>query len=127
MSIKRQKSWFIQAESDFRAAQGMLRMNLYSHVCFLSQQVAEKCLKAIAYSRDYDFVKSHSLVEISKDLGINGQLEDAARVLDLYYISARYPDALPDHIAPTLSFGKAQAEEALEKAIKFIEAAREIV
>lgn len=119
--MKRHESWFIQAQSDLRAAEGLFDLKLYSHTCFMCQQVAEKCLKSVAYSRDIDFVKGHSLIKIAQDLKINGTLEEAARTLDVYYISARYPDALPDHVAPVVTFGENQAREAIKMARVFVE------
>ena len=43
--------WMRQASSDLEGACLMMREGFYSQVCFLSQQVAEKTLKALAYYR----------------------------------------------------------------------------
>ena len=122
--MKRYQSWFMQAESDVRAVEALLAAKQYSHVCFLSQQAAEKCLKALAYKRGCDLDKSHSLVQILADLKINGNLEKMARRLDVYYLSARYPDALPDGLAPVLTFDESQATEAMQFAKEFLSTIR---
>lgn len=103
--MERHEYWLLQAESDYNSGLDLLKNKHYSQVCFTAQQVAEKCLKAIAYSQGFDLVKSHSIVNIAKELKLSGDLEQLGKRLDIYYISARYPDALPDNVAPTLAFG----------------------
>jgi len=80
--------------------------------CNRAQQAGEKALKAYCYSKGYDLVKSHSLFQIVRSLGEDGDLEDHARELDLYYISGRYPDAFPAG-APFELITEAQADRAL--------------
>lgn len=82
----------------------------------------EKTLKSLAFLRGFDVVKSHSLVQILNDLGINGNLLSYGRQLDLYYLSTRYPDALPDNGIPSNAFDVEQAKAALMMARGFIEA-----
>lgn len=48
----------------------------------------------------------------NRALGFNGKVQEAAKILDQYYISARYPDALPSG-APHEFFTLPQAQEAL--------------
>ncbi len=93
-------------------------------MCFIAQQVAEKALKAIAFRNEYEIVKSHSIVQIAKSLKLNGQIEEYGKVLDLYYISTRYPDALPDNAIPSDSFSRKQASAALKMASHFIQKAK---
>lgn len=54
---------------------------------------------------------------------LNGELREDLMIVDQYYISARYPDALPDG-APYNSFSEKQAEHALETASGLIEKIR---
>jgi HEPN domain-containing protein len=68
---------------------------LYSQTCFISQQSAEKALKAFCFLKGFDIVKSHSLFQIVKALGENGEVEKLSKELDLYYISGCYPNAFP--------------------------------
>lgn len=111
--------WYKQAQNDFLWAQDTLAGEKYAQACFICQQVAEKSLKAIAYYRDFDMVKSHSVLEIARNLGINGEIENIAKRLDLYYISTRYPDAFPSG-APFEYYTKEQAVEAISFADKIL-------
>lgn len=113
--------WYRQAEEDLRWVKDTLSAERYSQVCFICQQTAKKALKAVALSKGYLQVRSHSILEIARALKINGEIERIAMRLDQYYISARYPDAFPAG-APFEYFTKDQAEEALlfaEKIVKF--------
>ncbi len=106
-------NWLIQAENDKEFAELALKEKFFSQCCFLSQQAAEKAMKALAFFRGADLVKSHSVRYIAQDLNFNGEIEEAAKILDTYYISARYPDALP-HGAPFQAFTLTQAKQAIE-------------
>lgn len=117
----RADSWRKQAQSDFNWARITLAAGFFSQTCFIAQQVAEKCLKAIAYKRGAKAIKGHGVTSLLKDLQLNGRYQDYAQSLDLFYISARYPDALPESVAPSEHFGKHQAEQALEQASAFVE------
>lgn len=121
--MQRHIAWLTQSKNDFKWGEDSLKAGHFAQVCFIAQQVAEKSLKAIAFYRNYDVVKSHSLVHIAKDLKINGELEGFGRELDLYYLASRYPDALPDHAVPSDSFDIRQATRALTMAKVFILAA----
>ena len=116
----RAHDWYKQAENDFLWARDTLANGRFAQVCFICQQVAEKSLKAVAYSRNFDMVKSHSVLEIARSLGINGEIENIAKRLDLYYISTRYPDAFPSG-APFEYYTKEQAEEAIVFAGKILD------
>jgi len=56
-------------------------------------------------------------------LGIDGDLDEKARILDQYYISTRYPDAFATG-APFEYFVERQAREALDYAVDFIDRAK---
>lgn len=113
--MSRAFDWLSQAQNDLDAVRVMLSSSLFSQACFLAQQSAEKALKALAYFRGASIVKSHSVRLIAKDLGFNSNIEEAARELDIYYISARYPDGLPEG-APFQAFSEIQAKKALNAA-----------
>lgn len=109
-------SWLGQAYEDIRWGEDSLKAGHFAQTCFIAQQVGEKSLKALGFFRGYDLIRAHSLVQISKALGINEEIERASRQLDLYYISTRYPDSLPDGGIPSHYFGEEQAQDALTKA-----------
>jgi HEPN domain-containing protein len=121
--MNRALSWLKQAHSDFKWAKLTFDGGFYAQTCFVCQQVAEKALKAIAYSQGAKSIKGHGVAETAKLLNINGQLEAAAKELDLFYISSRYPDALPNSIAPVDFFSQAQGQKALDYAKLFLEKA----
>lgn len=109
-------SWLLQAESDLRAVVDLVKNGHFAQACFSSQQGAEKALKALAFYRGAELVKSHSLATIAQDLGINGELGTYALKLDLYYLTTRYPDALPDNAVPAEKFNFEMAQESYEMA-----------
>lgn len=88
-----------------------LKAGHWAQACFIAQQTAEKAVKALALARGADQVKSHSITVICKELGVNGDIERMAKRLDLYYVSARHPDAFPAG-SPFEYFTEDQAEEA---------------
>ena len=104
--------WMKQAENDLAWAKHSMKGKFYSQVCFISQQSSEKALKAFCYFKGIDVVKTHSLFQIIKMLGENGELEKNSKLLDQYYMASRYPDALPAG-APFEVFTDEQAEKAI--------------
>ena len=53
--------WMRQSEYDLESARLMMNEGFYSQACFMSQQVAEKTLKALAYYRGDSDVRGHTL------------------------------------------------------------------
>ena len=122
MSQKRRAhDWLNQAINDLSWAKQGVESGYYSQVCFLCQQSAEKAIKAIAYYKEYE-VRGHSIVMIAKKLGVNSSVLEAGRELDIYYISSRYPDALPEG-APYEIFSENQAQKAVRNAQSIIDRA----
>lgn len=113
--MTRYKDWFRQAENDLEWAGHSFRGGYYAQTCFVCQQAGEKALKAFCFYKGFDIIRSHSLFQIIRTLGENGELENYSKELDLYYISGRYPDAFPDG-APFEMITKGQAERAMEAA-----------
>lgn len=115
MSTKsRAIDWLNQAKNDLSWAKLGLDNKFYSQACFTSQQAGEKAIKAIAYHLEYE-IRGYSITKIAQGLKINGEIEDAGKFLDLFYISARYPDALPGG-APFEVMTKMQTELAIKSA-----------
>jgi HEPN domain-containing protein len=120
MSKNRANDWLSQAEDDFFWMTDTLENNRFAQACFIAQQVAEKSLKALALLRGYEQIRSHSVVEIARELKINSEIESYGKILDLYYISARYPDALPSGF-PSDRFTREQADDAVKKSSFILE------
>ena len=119
----RSADWLRQAKDDLEWMRDTLNAGRWAQCCFTAQQTAEKAVRALALHRGYDKVKSHSITEICRELGIDGEIQRRAKRLDLYYISARYPDAFPSG-APFEYFTQDQAAEAASFA-EFIVSASE--
>jgi HEPN domain-containing protein len=109
----RAEDWLRQAENDLLWTRDTLASGHYSQCCFVAQQTAEKAVTALALFRGADTVKSHSISELDR----------MGKRLDLYYISARYPDAFPSG-APFEYFDREQAEEAVEFASRVVDIVR---
>ena len=110
------RKWLDFAQDDLIAAETMLEKELYNLACFHSQQGIEKGLKGFLRSRGQDFRKIHALVELAEMCRILDEsfsaLDKTCRKLDSYYVSTRYPDALPGAVPETLP-GREEAEEAV--------------
>jgi HEPN domain-containing protein len=112
------RRWLSQAEYDLRAA----RANVDSFPalsCYLSQQAAEKALKALLYHSGSRTVLGHSVVDLleqaaNKYEGLGG-FRPQARELDRFYIPTRYPNGLPGGI-PAESFTVEEAHTACQHA-----------
>lgn len=93
---ERSKDWINQASRDLASAEVMLINGFYEWACFASQQAAGKAVKA-AFQKMGATAWGHSLLELFKLLsvkaGITEELFDGARILDRFYIPARYPNA----------------------------------
>lgn len=126
MASNRYRDWFRQAENDWEWGIHTLEAGHYAQACFIAQQVAEKALKALCFYNNFDIVRTHSVRKIVQELQINGELEDIAKYLDLFYIPTRYPDSLPEG-APFETFTKQQANDALEKARIILNYVRQIL
>ena len=89
-------SWFQKADEDELSISAILKNNgAYSTVCFLSQQMAEKYLKAILIHHQGELPKIHALdrllelcTAIEPDMLV---LRDDAIFLTDFYIDTRYP------------------------------------
>lgn len=118
----RDLDWLDQAKDDLKFAKYAIIGSYYSQVCFISQQAAEKAMKALALHLGADKIRGHSLKDLATAMGINGDFLVAAKTLDLYYISARYPDSfLSGH--PSEYFNEKQAAEAIHFAQQIIDRA----
>jgi HEPN domain-containing protein len=125
MANDRSNDWLRQAKDDMGWAHDTFDAERWSQACYIAQQIGEKALMALAMRRGADRVRSHSIADIAKALAINGEIERAAKRLDQYYMTTRYPDALPSG-APFEYFDREQAAEALayaENILSFVEAA----
>ena len=123
---KQGSRWLRQARADRRGAQLLFEGESYHLVCFISQQVAEKALKAFLYAQGEELVIGHSVEVICRwaaaiDADFEALRQEVAP-LDAYYIPTRYPNGLPDGI-PADIYTRSVAEETLRLAdlvLKFV-------
>ncbi|NCP16802.1 HEPN domain-containing protein [bacterium] len=92
--------WIEKAEGDYATAQRELRARKYVNydaVCFHTQQMAEKYLKAFLFKNNVDFPKIHNLRELLElSLPLDASLDlhrDLLIQLDRYAVRYRYPGA----------------------------------
>ena len=104
--------WLEFARQDLRIAELAMDEGLYNQVCFHSQQCVEKVLKAWLAGNDKKIPRTHNMADILNLIPteVVGALADEMLLLDRFYISTRYPDALPG----SLEDGLPDKEEALE-------------
>ncbi len=122
------RRWIRQAESDLDDAEYNASGGRYSLACFLSQQAAEKALKAYLYGLGNELVWGHSVAELLEDAsGSDPGFRDLAAkgsFLDRFYIPTRYPNGLPGGI-PSESFHQKDAAEAMEASREIIRVVKE--
>lgn len=113
------RRWLEQAQTDLRWARHLCSEGAYYLVCFLSQQVAEKALKAFLYAQGEEFVIGHSVRQLcTRSVAYDNRFQhnlDTWAILDSYYIPTRYPNGLPDGI-PAHVYNRDTAEHALSLA-----------
>ena len=122
------RRWLAQAEHALGMTQTLLDHGFWSDTCFHAEQTAQLALKAFLYSRGRRFVSIHSV----RELASNCEKEDAdfsifadyGMLLDRYYLSTRYPDALPEPAIPFESFSEQEAVKALGYATEMVEMVR---
>ncbi|MEM2901966.1 MAG: HEPN domain-containing protein [Candidatus Bathyarchaeia archaeon] len=125
----RAKDLMEDAEDFLGAALDLYKSGRWSKVCFNAQQAAELALKA---SLNFYGVekRGHSLVDLLEELtSINERFkafQEAARILDQYYIPTRYANAFASGPAKRY-FTESQAKQALEFAKSILNEAKRIV
>lgn len=112
--------WIKEAYFNIVEAKDNLELSHYSLVCFLSEQSAQKSLKSFLFYFGIRHTPIHSIRELllkCKEYDKNiMKFERESKILDLYYIPTRYPDAQPFPAVPYEEFSKEQALEALSMA-----------
>ncbi len=129
-SLEEARRWLRQGQNDLAIVRMSLREGFFSHACFMSQQAAEKGLKALAFLKGERYVVGHSvrdlLERVAGDYPVLLPFRGQAARLDQYYVPTRYPDALPGGV-PFEAYGRDQADEAASAATAIIEAAARLI
>lgn len=110
--------WLKQAREDINTATILLQSDKFAEACFYAEQSAQKSLKGYLIGEKQVRIVIHAITELLKKAtqynAQFAQLMDKGKTLDKYYLTSRYPDALPDSsITPSEAYTKSEAEEAL--------------
>lgn len=121
------RRWLEQAEDDLRAARVLAESGHHNLDCFQAQQCAEKALKAVLYAAGEQEVLGHSSGDLAERVarehaGMEA-LVQKGRALDKFYITTRYPNALPGGI-PARSYTEEESSRAIADAETILEACR---
>lgn len=130
-SLYEAKRWWLTAQDDLEAAKSLHEAQKFSHACFLSQQSAEKAVKALWLAIDSD-PWGHSIQKLVMQFPQPDMLNDVqnwllqAAYLDKYYIPTRYPNGLPD-LTPGQVYTSQDSTQAIEKATFFLKETQKLL
>ena len=119
------RRWLAQAEHSLRIAIFLLTNGFWAGACFHAEQTAQLALKAFLYGTGRRYVTIHSVRELATQCAEEDEafsaFVDYGTLLDRYYLSTRYPDALPEPAVPFESFTEKEAREAVSYAAEIVE------
>ena len=117
----RHPDWFAQAERDIELAKLAATHGRHEWACFAAQQGAEKAVKALHLQRGQE-AWGHRVAKLLEELpsDVEQDFIERGRILDTYYIPARYPNGHPEG-APFEQFGAMQSREAIDHAGQILE------
>ncbi len=114
-----------QAEHSLTATQALLELGFWAEACFHSEQTAQLGLKAFLFFKGRRYVNIHSVRALALECGKEDSdflsFEDYGLFLDRYYLTTRYPDALPAPAIPFQSFSEKEARQAVGYASEIVE------
>lgn len=115
---ERSADWLKQARRDLENARWQLEGEYYEWACFVSQQSAEKAVKAV-YQKLSGEPWGHSVGSLLDGLRekteVPEDLERDGRALDRFYVPARYPNGWAEG-APKDYYTRDDAEDAIRRA-----------
>lgn len=127
--MNRNLDWLNQAERDLKFAKDSLSKGYFEWICFISQQSAEKAVKALFYNLNLE-PWGHSISrlfeEIKKDVNILDEIIEKAKFLDKFYIPTRYPNGFSEGY-PGLYYTEEEAKKAIEACEKIISFVKELL
>jgi len=119
----RARDWVNQANRDLEQAKDSQKAGRHEWACFAAQQAAEKAVKALHLhlgQEAWGHVIAKLLQELPELVQLPKDLMEKARVLDNFYIPARYPNSHPQG-APFEHYGSLQSEAAINYASEIID------
>ena len=122
------RRWLAQAERSLETTVILLDNSRWAEACFQAEQTAQLALKAFLFRQGRRYVNIHSVRTLAEECGKLDaefqQFQGYGGFLDRYYLSTRYPDALPAPAIPFESFTGPEAYQALGYAREMVEAVR---
>ena len=120
MDLQREADrWWRQALADLSFLPVARQNAKYDTCCFLAQQTAEKALKAYLFQQGEELIFTHSIFKLCAMAAQYAadfvELRERVKLLDFYYVEARYPNALED-VIPVEFYSERDAEQAIEMA-----------
>jgi HEPN domain-containing protein len=119
----RSQDWYRQAVRDLEQAKDSQDAGRHEWACFAAHQAAEKAIKALHLhlgQEAWGHVVAQLLRELPEEVGTPQALIEQAKVLDNFYIPARYPNGHPSG-APFEHYGPLQSQQALDHASAIFE------
>jgi HEPN domain-containing protein len=119
----RSQDWFSQAIRDLEQAKDSRESGRHEWACFAAHQSAEKAVKALHLytgQEAWGHVVAMLLQELPEQVKAPEDLIEKAKVLDNFYIPARYPNGHPSG-APFEHYGSLQSGEAIRYAGEILE------
>ena len=120
------KRWTDQANADLKSARNSLKSKDYYLAAFMSQQSAEKILKALYLKKHNELRKIHDLAYFAKKLELSEDLTSKCEELSKVYIETRYPDIGYWEI-PAKKFLKTDAENFLKIAKEILKCVKKML
>lgn len=113
---ERSQDWWNQARRDLETAAENRENERHEWACFAAHQAAEKAVKALHLALGQE-AWGHVVARLLADLPTSApeELIDSAKVLDNFYVPARYPNGHAEG-APFEHYGPIQSELALNHA-----------
>jgi len=116
--MNRSADWLAQAVRDLEQAEDSQAAGRHEWACFAAQQAAEKAVKSLHLHHGQEawgHVVARLLSELPAAVAVDPELIERAKVLDNFYVPARYPNSHPEG-APFVHYGVLQSEAAIEHA-----------
>ena len=127
--VERSADWLKQAERDLENAKYELAGGYYEWACFLSQQAAEKAVKAVFQKlgcEAFGHAVAGLLQRLPEEYKPSKDLVDKAKELDKAYIPTRYPNAHPEG-APYEAYTEGEARRLISYAEEIIKFCKDIL
>lgn len=122
--------WWRQALADLDFLPAARQAGKYDTCCFLAQQTAEKALKAYLFHQGEELIFTHSIFRLC-DMAAQYanefvELKEQVKLLDFYYVEARYPNALVD-VIPAEFYSERDADQAIGMAGAVVRLVRTLI